>query len=71
MASFILAFQGHSISSYDDAATTGSLDYVVKDVPANSDEHARLIGLLAHRKLIVSDDNGELTITVQPQKEDK
>jgi hypothetical protein len=71
MSQIVLAFQGGNLEWFYDDVTKCNLYGIVKDSPINIDVHSRLLGLLQMNSLILSDDEGYLTVVVAPQKEEK
>jgi hypothetical protein len=47
-----------------DSGTRATIEIVVKDHPVNSANHLRLLGMLG--TLVLSDDDGEFTVSVSP-----
>jgi hypothetical protein len=68
MTKIIAAVQKMEIQSGFDIPTTAELTLIVNDHPANADKHLRLLGLLAASKLVISDDDGKLTVSVQEKR---
>ncbi len=68
MAKIVVGFTKVDTSSGLNEATTAAVELIVKDHPTNVDRHLRLIGLLANSALVLSDDDGKFTVTVQEKE---
>lgn len=66
-----LGFKALDFSTAFDAATTGSLQFVIKDHPTNADKHAQLLGLLAKSTLQLSVENNIFTVSIKENGNEK
>jgi hypothetical protein len=70
MAKILVSVRRIDTQSGFDIPTTADMEIIVKDSPANVDRHLHLIGLLSTATLILSDDDGKFSVTIQ-EKENK
>lgn len=68
MSTIIVSVRRIDTQSGFDAPTTADVELVVKDSPINVERHLRLLGLLASANIILSDDDGVFTISVQEKE---
>jgi len=68
MSKIVIGLQSIDTKSGMDFATTADIQIVVKDHPTNVDRHLHLLGLLATATLVLSDDDGKFTVTVQEKE---
>lgn len=68
MSTIIVSVRRIDTQSGFDVPTTADVELVVKDSPINVERHLRLLGLLASANIILSDDDGVFTISVQEKE---
>lgn len=63
-----MGFTGLEFSTGIDTATNGKLAFVIKDHPMNGDKHAILLGALIKNQIVLSLDNGKLTVAIREKE---
>ena len=68
MSKIVIGLQRIDTASGFDIPTTANVEIIVKDHSMNVDRHLHLLGLLANSTLVLSDDDGKFTVTVQEKE---
>ena len=64
MSRILVGITSLSVDASMDNGTRATIEIVVKDHPANMANHLRLLGMLG--TFVLSDDDGEFTVSVSP-----